>query len=748
MAIAEVVVNIVHSDVDRLFDYKIPSSLSSVTVGVEVLIPFGHRLLTGFVVGLKETSELQENRLRDIKAVLHDGLILLNRDLISLAKRMAQYYLVPLAMALDCVVPGGLRGLGRKVSISRQQIISLSPEFAKGYGNLSIRGRKQIEIVKLLEQHGTLEIKKLRNAANLKTDSPLKALINKNIVIKQYQEVFRSPLSDKTITSQAVGKLKLNLYQAAAVDTICQSLINNRYQSFLLHGVTGSGKTEVYIRCIEKGIAQGKQAIMLVPEITLTPQTIDRLTQNFGSSIAVLHSSLSQGERFDEWRRIASGRVKVVVGARSAIFAPLAEIGVIIIDEEHEANYKQQDHLRYDTRQIAEWRAQMHQAVVVSGSATPAVTSYYRALTGRTKLLVLPDRITANSLPEVNIVDMRQELKSGNTAIFSRALQRELGSRVQEKGEKAIILLNRRGHARYLQCAACGDVPQCPNCNVSLTYHSFDRALKCHYCGVRLPAGKTCLVCQSPNLKLMGSGTQQVELFLKKLLPNVDIIRMDSDTTQHKNAHYHLLERFCRAKTAILLGTQMIAKGLDIPEITLVGVVDADTGLNLPDYRADERTFQLLTQVAGRSGRGKIPGQVIIQTYSPQHYSIVNACRHDYLGFYQSEIKYRQQYLYPPFKLLIRVVCAHEEERIARRGVLFISRQLQQAGGEYTVLNPSPAPLNRINNLFRWHIMIKYSAEYAVHDTLLQIVSDLRKRSTKIERPLKVIIDIDPENII
>ncbi|QOR36193.1 primosomal protein N' [Clostridium sp. 'deep sea'] len=624
----------------------------------------------------------------------------------------------------------------------------LTPNYQDHLHEVLARSKKQLQIINELKKATKQEyhLIALKNKLAIKSNASINALIDKKILVKSEIEVYRSPLIKEHINME-YNTLKLNRAQKNAVLKIFRSITQNEFKPYLLHGVTGSGKTEVYLRSIQHCLNLGKQAILLVPEITLTPQTIERLTIRFGSDIAVLHSSLSKGERYDEWRRIATGKATVVVGARSAVFAPLAKLGVIIIDEEHESTYKQQDNLRYDARQIALWRAKKHSAAVIYGSATPAITSYYKAQKEIYELLEMPERITKNKLPQVNIVDMRTEIKQGNRSILSRVLQKQLLATI-DKGEKALILLNRRGYSSFLRCSECGDIPICENCDITLTYHSYDNKLKCHYCDTQIPASRVCSKCKQSSMKLVGTGTQKVEKLLEKILPETDIIRMDSDTTRQKNSHFYLLEKFKKSKSAVLVGTQMIAKGLDIKEITLVGVIDADIALNLPDYRADERTFQLLTQVAGRSGRGEIEGKVIIQTFSPKHFSITEACKHNYKGFYEQEIKFRSKFMYPPFKQLIRIICVHEEQRIARRGLVFIYKQLATENSSYTVLNPTPAPLNKINNKYRWHLIIKYDSKVKLHESIKNAVAELRKRSSKIEKPLRVIIDINPENIL
>lgn len=584
------------------------------------------------------------------------------------------------------------------------------------------RAPKQAAVIACLLREGDgLSTSVLAAQANT-SPSTVRALVEKGLIRRHWQEVYRDPYTGGDKTS---FPLTPNADQAAALREITKALTDGRYGVFLLRGVTGSGKTEVYLQAIAKTLAAGKQAIVLVPEISLTPQTVRRFKARFGQRVAVLHSALSPGERYDEWRRIRSGDADIVVGARSAVFAPFTNLGLIVIDEEHEQSYKQEEMPRYHARDVALWRAGKHRAVVLLGSATPAVESAYMAEKGIYQALILPQRIEDRPLPQVEIIDMRQELQSGNRTILSRRL-REAISQCLHRQEQMIILLNRRGYATCVLCRECGHVLQCTNCRVSLKYHEPDESVRCHYCGLEMPVPRRCPECRGRYLRRFGVGTQRVEEVLRHEFPGARLLRMDFDTTRRKGAHGAILGQFGRGDADILLGTQMIAKGLDFPNVTLVGVITADTALNIPDFRAGERTFQLLTQVGGRAGRGDKKGEVIIQTYTPNHYSIEAAARQDYLAFYHEELAFRRELAYPPYSFLARILISGPEEEEVIKTAHSITDTLRremhtQVGAELSILGPSPAPLSMVRNRYRWHTLLK-GEETAVRLALAWLV--------------------------
>lgn len=574
--------------------------------------------------------------------------------------------------------------------------------------------------------------------------STVYALETKGLLRRRLVEVYRDPYK---VATSIKPPLTPNLDQAKALKELEVALEKEEHQVFLLRGVTGSGKTEVYLQAIANALQLGKQAIVLVPEISLTPQTVKRFKDRFGEGVAVLHSRLSMGERFDEWRRIRSGEADIVVGARSAIFAPLTNLGLIVIDEEHDQSYKQDEMPCYHARDVGIWRAKEHRALVILGSATPDVESAYGASTGKYQLLDLPHRVEDRPLPEVRVVDMRKELKSGNRTILSHDLRAAIQNRLDE-GEQMMILLNRRGYATCVLCRGCGLVMECNNCRVSLTYHEPDRSVVCHYCGFTMPLPELCPECRSRYLHRFGVGTQRVEEVLGQEFPSARLLRMDFDTTRRKGAHASILSRFRRGEADILLGTQMIAKGHDFPGVTLVGVITADTALNIPDFRAGERTFQLLTQVGGRAGRGDKEGEVIIQTYTPEHYSIQAAARQDYTAFYHEELAFRRDLRYPPFSFLARLLITgpveadviNTAEQVARKLELVTHAKGLQS--EFATLGPSPAPLSLVRNRYRWHVLLKGS-EIPIRQVLDELVEELPTGSD-----CSISVDVAPSSLL
>ncbi|NGP45053.1 primosomal protein N', partial [Bacillaceae bacterium SIJ1] len=510
----------------------------------------------------------------------------------------------------------------------------------------------------------------------------------------------------------------------------------------LLHGITGSGKTEVYLQAIANVLARGEEAIVLVPEISLTPMMVQRFKERFGSKVAVLHSGLSGGERYDEWRKIHRREVSVAVGARSAVFAPFTNLGLFIIDEEHETSYKQEENPRYHARDVAIERAQHHGCPVILGSATPSLESRARAQKDVYTYLALPDRIGQYAYPEVAIADMKEELHAGNRSMFSRVLMEKLRE-VVARNEQAVLFLNRRGFSTFVMCRDCGYVLQCPHCDISLTYHKRFEQMRCHYCGYQERVPHECPACQAEHIRFFGTGTQKVEEELTKWMPELRIIRMDVDTTQRKGAHERLLKSFENEEADVLLGTQMIAKGLDFKKVTLVGVLAAETMLHLPDFRAAEKTFQLLTQVSGRAGRHDLPGEVIIQTYTPEHYSIELSALNDYEAFYQKEMAFRKRGQYPPFYYLALVSVAHEEQMTCLEEVEKMARYLRKSlSDQAVILGPVASPIPRIKDRFRYQCMIKYKNEPALLPAMRKLIEQYAEQIQKKE--MQVAIDMQP----
>jgi len=610
-------------------------------------------------------------------------------------------------------------------------------------------GKRQEELIRKLIAAGGEAPKKFLTGRSSSASSSLKSLEKRGIVTFSEAEVKRKPHYPVFIKQQATPAL--NLHQSHAFRGICQAIESQKHRVFLLEGVTGSGKTEVYLRSIEKVLNNGRTAIVLVPEISLTPQTVERFESRFPGKIAVLHSALRIGERFDEWRSIRDGKKSVVIGARSAVFAPLENIGLFVIDEEHEPSYKNDSSPRYHAREVAIKRAALSNAVVILGSATPSLESSYKARAGIFTHLTLPERIDGKPFPDVEVIDMRQVGGAGGVPIISPRLLDAL-SKTLIAGEQAILFLNRRGFSNFLQCRACGYIPSCEDCEVSLCYHFKGNLLMCHHCSRTVPSYDTCPSCgTAKNLKGYGAGTERVEEEIRKHLGDVSIVRMDTDTTRGKNAHWRLLEVFKSGRAPILIGTQMIAKGLDIPSVTLVGVINADTALSLPDFRASERTYQLLTQVSGRAGRGLRPGQVIIQTFNPEH-PVIKAVANGSVSFLESEIKKRREALYPPFSELINIVVSSTDMSTAavcsERLKKVLQTDLKSRG--LTILGPAPAPLTKIKKNYRWHILIKCPEIEKVSQSIRNSMARFRdySRSFSLPSQFKISIDADPVSLL
>lgn len=700
---AGVIVDIKAAAVDRIFTYSIPEHLD-ISVGHRVLVPFGPRKLEGYIISIKDDPGIPVDKVRSLLRVLDDEPVILP-SLLELAFWMKETYHGLLSEALQYMLPPGVR-YGRERARTKVQMVAtlVDPD-----PSLPERATAQRRVVKVLQESGNMLASELVNRAEASYQT-LDSLVEKGIIELTHEQIERRAGWDEI---HYPAPPQLTPSQEEACETILREL-DGVQRPVLLHGVTGSGKTEVYLQVIQEVLQRGKQALVLVPEISLTPQIVSRFGSRFGDQIAVMHSGLSDGERHDEWWRIFRGEASVVIGARSAVFAPLKNLGLIVIDEEHEGTYKQSEgSIRYHTRAVAEKRAELVDAQLVMGSATPAVESYHKALNGEYVLSVLPERVENRPLPNVEIVDMRSEFELGNRSILSTSLRTALEN-VLTRGEQAIILLNRRGFSSFVLCRECGHVMECENCSVSMTYHQSDRKLHCHYCTAKHDLPQKCPNCASPYLRQFGVGTEQVEVYLQAQFPKARIGRMDADTTSRKGAHRAILKRFADQETDILIGTQMIAKGLDFPRVTLVGVLSADMTLNLPDIRSSERTFQLLTQVAGRAGRGQLPGRVIIQCYDPKHFAIQAAKEHDYGRFFSQEISFRRQMGYPPFQVLVRILCTGPEKEVQDHARA-IARHLKVNGVHPGQLyGPSPAPISRIKGRYRWQIVVKGPCDAAL----------------------------------
>lgn len=634
-----------------------------------------------------------------------------------------------------------------KIKEKREKYISLSGKFENKNEYLmkiNPNAHKQRDILKNLE-HLPYNYNELRRELKFSTSS-INVLLEKELVTITDKMIFRDPYKDKIFQDIT---LSLTKEQGDIIEEF-NKCSNNKAQKILIHGVTGSGKTEVYLNMIATMLGKEKQCILLVPEISLTPQIIERVIGRFGDQVSILHSALSIGERYDQWNRIKSGKANIVIGARSAIFAPLENLGLIIIDEEHETSYKSSIRPRYHAREIAEKRCEHENCHLVLGSATPSIESYYKSRKNQYKLFVLENRVDNIPMPKVDLIDMRDELRNGNYSILSKKLNDEINITLEKK-QQIILFLNRRGYSTFISCRECGYVEKCPHCDVSLTFHQNKKTLMCHYCGYSKEAPKICPSCKSNKIKYFGTGTQKVSQVIEKEYPYAKILRMDVDTTQRKGSHDRILNAFKNKEADILIGTQMIAKGLDFPDVTLVGVIIADTSLNLPDFRAAERTFQLTTQVAGRAGRGALLGKVIVQTYEPSHYSLVHAKDHSYNNFYDEEIMIRNEMQYPPFTNIINIVFSCENENVlikfANRFYRVLVNHLKLIRESALIPNiykPVPAGILKINNKYRWHMIIKTTYK----KTFIEVLRKIYREHLSSNSEVKLTIDIDPISLL
>ncbi|AUS85675.1 primosomal protein N' [Lysinibacillus sp. YS11] len=799
--IAEVIVDVSTYHVDRPFDYQVPVEwISVIELGSRVKVPFGPRNVLGFVVGLKKETDVPLNKLKVINQIL-DMEPVLTEEMLRMAKWLKNDTICYEIDALQVMLPSALRAKYEKM-IKLQQGQQLPLEVQAIFGKRQRANFKEFEragllpllkqlvaenivsIENVVKQQGNVkEIRMVQITADQQlieralgqstraakqrlllqwmcqhlgeiftpqqicdeakvSISVLEAVIDKGAAQFIQEEVFRDPFTKEVSRTHA---LQLTSEQQVALQAITTAMDQQIAQTFLLHGVTGSGKTEVYLQAIQKVLEEGKEAIMLVPEISLTPQMTERFRSRFGEMVAVMHSGLSVGEKYDEWRKIQQGKVKVVVGARSAIFAPFTNIGLIILDEEHESTYKQEDSPRYHARDVAIWRSEFYNCPIILGSATPALESFARAKKGVYKLLSLKHRALHQALPTVFIADMREELRQGNRSMFSQSLIEAIRLRLEKK-EQMVLFLNRRGYSSFVLCRDCGTVVQCPNCDISLTYHRTTEKLKCHYCGYEEHVPQICPQCQSDHIRYFGTGTQKVEEELYKLFPEARVLRMDVDTTKHKGAHEEILETFGAGHADILLGTQMIAKGLDFPNITLVGVLSADTSLHLPDYRAAERTFQLLTQVSGRAGRHDKLGEVIIQTYTPEHYAIELAKTQEYEPFYEREMFLRRRSNYPPYYFVALIQLSHEDVMMAAEYAGRVADWLRgNLSNQVAIIGPTTASIARLQNRYRYQCLIKYKIEPNLIPVLQRLLA--MYRAEWIKQGILMTVDLDPSTI-
>lgn len=810
---AEVITDNKSLSLNRPFTYKIgPGLVGKIRPGMRVIIPFGrsNRTIKGLVIGLLEDFD-RDIELKEIVDLIDDEPII-DESLIGLASWMRDEYLSSYYDSVQLILPpgdikkikvyikflrdGGLdtkeeetlislvkggpieyQDLKERASIEdfkdvllsleikgnikkvfdiednikakEKEIVGLSKEFSKDeiLGKIRLNAHRQIEVVEYLSRKGEDSIDSIREELGV-SRSTIASLIDRKLLSYRKEAYYRKVLDEDISTYK---KHKLNSQQESVYKEIIAST-DRSMDKFLIHGVTGSGKTEVYLQLVEHFLKRGKSSIILVPEISLTPQTISRFAGRFGDEVSVLHSKLSYGERFDQWRRIRSGESRIVVGARSAIFAPVRNLGLIIIDEEHDSSYKSSKNPKYKTIRVAEKRLDLEGGILVLGTATPSLDSYYRT-NKDIKLLTMDNRVGQLKLPEVKVVDMREELNKGNRTIFSQDLYKALEENLS-RSQQSMLFLNRRGFSTFISCRSCGYTVECKACDVSMTYHRNKNLLICHYCGLSQKPPLICPSCQSKDIRYFGIGTERIEAYVKSVFPGARVIRVDRDTTKAKNSHRQLMDKIKNKEVDIIIGTQMISKGLDFESISLVGVVAADTSLNLPNYKAQETTFQLLTQVAGRAGRGDLGGRVIIQTYNPGHYSIQLAKNHDYVGFYNEEIKLREEFLYPPFVDLISLTISGpnltEVKAFADRLREIIEEEAYNEGDlrNIDITGPYPAPIEKIKNDYRWILVlkIKKDSDEKLKNIIYRVcISNEYNLDMKNNR---INIDIDPDGIL
>lgn len=709
---------------DRVFTYRIPDG-QNILPGMRVIVPFGQQTLQGFVIGLKETTSLDDKKIKSIYHAVEDYAVI-KPELIALMEYMCDAFHLRQTSVLRLFLPTEMREGKIKELFEKFTILSENID-----ENALKRAKKQQEAVKFLQMNGRVRLSLLKENFG---ESAVKGLIERGYITLELEKVNRTPLSMQKENKVVV----LNPQQQNAIASV------GKNGTYLLHGVTGSGKTEVYMHLISRALDENKNAIMLVPEISLTPQVVSIFKARFGDKIALLHSSLSAGERFDEWKRIFAGDARVVVGARSAIFAPVENVGMIIIDEEHEQSYVSESNPRYVSQDVAAFRARYNDCPLVLGSATPSVDDYQSAKDGNMQLIEMPVRANGKELPKIQIIDMMNEIRSGNGGNFSSQLLSDLAKVINDK-KQAMIFINRRGYSSFMMCRECGYVAKCHDCDVSLVYHREDNRLKCHYCGKQYRVLDKCPNCSSEKIKQGAVGTEKVVDELQKIFPDVKILRMDNDTTSKKNAHQSILAEFAATKPAILVGTQMIAKGHDFEDVTLVGIVDADQSLYRSDYRSTERCFQLITQVSGRAGRSQWEGKVDLQTYSPRHYVYKFAANYDYKAFFKKEANVRQTSQFPPFSKIIRILFSHSAENVVKNELKSCYNKLLQVREKYfddiIYMDAMKSPIKRIKNSYRYQVIIRLKLDNCkqIEDEIFACTNEGLKSS--------VFFEVNPENM-
>jgi primosomal protein N' (replication factor Y) (superfamily II helicase) len=730
--------------VSQTFTYRLtPEQSIHAKPGARIMVPFGRRIRTGYIVALHDelptNIELDEADIKDVERLV-DEVPVCTPEILQLAKWVADYYASPLGEVIKATLPPGTtpppQGSFVKPKLRRfVKATDLEPEKITD---------KQHCVLDVLRERGPVPLQALLKEAAVGA-ATVSSLEKKGLVEIYDEAVRRDPMAHASALT--IDDYTLTTAQSTVLEKIKQQVDRETYGAFLLHGVTGSGKTEVYIRAMHAALARGRSAMMLVPEIALTPVFSRRLRGHFGDQVAIFHSSLQRGERFDEWTRVKNGEARIVIGTRSAVFAPVNNLGLVVVDEEHESTYRQQESPYYNARDTAIVRAQKESATVVLGSATPSLESFHNARTGKYTLLTLPERIAARPMAQARIIDMRNVfLRHGKPRVFSDELLEAIRE-THERAEQSIILLNRRGYSSFILCRSCGETIQCPNCDVTLTYHRSERVIVCHYCNHRAAVPKVCPACGKKYIYYVGEGTEQLEELLIQLFPALRVARIDRDTTARRRVFEQSLADFSAGQIDTLVGTQMLAKGHDFPNVTLVGVVSVDAGLALPDFRSAERTFQLITQVAGRAGRGDRPGKVLIQTYHPYHYALRHACAQDYEGFYNEEIQYRQNHSYPPFVALASLLVHGPDLGRVRADSLELRKQLDAANEQRTcrILGPAPAPLARLKGEHRFQLLLKSRSRRHLREIADAALKSLANSGINLR---SINLEIDPVSIM
>ena len=748
--IAEVIINNNSKQLDRTFDYNVPFDMQeNIRIGSRVLVSFGKskRLEEGFVVGFKKITEYE---VKDISKLETESTLSVQK--VELAKWIAKRYFCNLSEAIKLMLPPGTKSkiIENRTKERKGNFVRLLKSENEIFIDIDcekLKSEKQIKLLKFLIKNDDVYISDLENLTGV-SKAIMKTLVKNGYIEIYEKQIIRNPFINKKIEKSQ--KLNLTKEQKQAYDKIETAIEDKMNAEYLLFGITGSGKTEIYLQLIEKVLKEDRSSIVLVPEISLTPQMVNRFISRFGEdTVAILHSKLSTGERFDEWNKINEGKAKIVIGARSAIFAPAKNLGLIIIDEEHDSSYKSEGAPRYDAKEVASKIAIQNSCPLLLGSATPDMKSYYKALKGEIELIELTRRANKSDLPKVEIIDLREELASGNRTMISGRLYEEIETNLKNK-HQTILFLNRRGYSTFVMCRDCGYTVKCKNCNITMTYHLNQDKLKCHYCGYEEKKVTTCPNCESKNIKYFGTGTQKLEEEIKKLFPNASTIRMDIDTVTKKNSHEEILDKFKNENIDILIGTQMVVKGHHFPNVTLVGVIAADSSLNIEDFRSNERTFQIITQVAGRAGREELPGNVIIQTYNPDSVAIDFAAEQDYKKFYNAEIGIRKQLKYPPFCDIMVIGINGKDEK----NVIKTSKQIHKYLKDRIInekigvllYSPVPAPIDKVKNRYRWRMIIKCLYNEQINH-LLNDALQLGYETTK-NTETRIIVDVNPNNMM